>query len=90
MSRGFTTRRCFSLNDTLLKTLFQIYLFVGQHLMDSRPSPRPVEIGAVTFGVQDLRDLALGPPLIHEHPVHALDDQLFLLGAGDQNHAVAL
>ena len=54
------------------------------------PGPRPVEIGAVTFGVQDLRDLALGTPLVHEHLVHALDDLLFLLGAGDEDHTVGL
>ncbi|TWI92470.1 hypothetical protein JM93_00012 [Roseibium hamelinense] len=58
--------------------------------MDGRPGPRPVEIGVEPFAVQNLRDLALGPPLIHEHLVNALDDQLFLLWAGDQDHTVGL
>ena len=64
--------------------------FVGQHLVDGRARPRAAEIGAVSFGVQGLRDFALWAPLAHEHLVHALDDPLFLLGAGDQNHAVGL
>lgn len=58
--------------------------------MDGRTRPWTVKIGPVSIGIQNLRDLALRPPLVDEHRVHALDDPLLFLGAGHQDHSVGL
>jgi len=44
----------------------------------------------VTCGVHSLRNLALGPALVDEQLVHALDNPLFFFGAGHQDDAVGL
>jgi len=78
------------LEGHLVEDIVPDVFLVCQHLMDGCARPRSVKIGAVSFGVQDLRDRALRAPLNHKHCVHALNDPLFLLGAGHEDHAVGL
>ncbi len=80
----------FQLEGDLVEDIVADVLLVGEHLMDRCPRPRPVEIGAQSVGIQDIRDLPLGSAVLDEHAVHASDDILFVLGTGDENDPVGL